>query len=267
MAASSPLGVYDSGVGGLTVVRQLRRQLPREQIIYLADTARLPYGNREPEEIITFARQIITFLVGQGVKLILIACNTSSALALPLVEKEYTVPLVGMIQPGVQQALQETTARRIGVMATEATVKSGAYEQALHERGEKVQVFSQACPLFVPLIEGGLLESPQMDAALGDYLEPLRQQGIDTLIYGCTHYPFLDSQIKARWPGLRTIDPAESAVARGAQILKDRGQLAMKKSGPDLFLTTGSAEEFAQKGAFFLGEELGQIQSVILPKL
>lgn len=262
MDKCAPLGVYDSGVGGLTVVREIRRQLSNEQIIYLADSARLPYGDRTPQEIQFFARQIITFLVSRGVKMVVIACNTSSALALPIVRKEFSLPLIGMIEPGVKAALRMSEEGKVGVIATQGTIDSDAYGRMLREHG--VQVYSQACPRFVPLIENGYLNSTQMAQAIDEYLGPLRAAGVDTLIYGCTHYPFLDGQVRAYMGEIKTVDPAVEAVREAGRCLAEMDLLSPGKKGQDLFFTTGEPEEFAQRGARLLGEELGPVEHIDL---
>ncbi len=258
----APLGVYDSGVGGLTVVRELRRQLPTEQIIYLADSARLPYGDRPPQEIQLFARQIITFLLSQGVKMVVIACNTSSALALPIIREEFSLPLIGMIEPGVNAALRVSGKGKVGVIATQGTVDSDAYGRMLRQHG--VKVYSQACPRFVPLIESGHINSPQMAQAIDEYLGPLRAAGVDALIYGCTHYPFLDSQIQAYMGQIKTVDPAVEAVWQAGLCLGDMGLVSPGKKNRDLFFTTGDPKEFAEGGARLLGQELDRVEQIDL---
>lgn len=265
MDRCAPLGVYDSGVGGLTVVREIRRQLPAEQIIYLADSARLPYGDRTPEEIQLFARQIITFLRSRGVKMVVIACNTSSALALPVVREEFSLPLVGMIEPGVKTALKMSGEGKIGVIATQGTIDSDAYGRILRKHG--AQVYSQACPKFVPLIESGQFNSSQMAQAIDEYLGPLRAAGVDTLIYGCTHYPFLDSQIRAYMGEIKTVDPAVEAVRQAGRSLAEMDLLSPGKRGRDLFFTTGEPEEFAKRGARLLGQELDLVEHVDLTRV
>ncbi len=223
---SWPIGVFDSGLGGLTVWRALRRRLPHERLIYFGDTARVPYGERSPEEILAFVRQILTWMQAQPVKLVVMACNTSSALALEQVRQEFALPILGLILPGAQAALAQGF--RIGVLATVATVKSRAYSRAIQEYSAldpkrfpyPVYCWEQACPEFVPLIEAGWLDSPALRQAAEHYLQPLLQKGIDTLVYGCTHYPLLDPILKPLLPSsVKRVDPGMALVGSLAREL------------------------------------------------
>ncbi|MBQ9642926.1 MAG: glutamate racemase, partial [Lachnospiraceae bacterium] len=184
-----PIGVFDSGIGGLTVAREIMRQMPNEKIIYFGDTARVPYGSKSRETVLKYSQQIVRFLLEQNVKAIAVACNTASAYALPEIEKDCPVPIIGVIRPGAKTAVEATKNGRIGVIGTEATVESGTYPEYVHSIAPMAQVLSRACPLFVPLVEEGLWEDPVTDEIARRYLAELMDEDIDTLILGCTHYP------------------------------------------------------------------------------
>ncbi len=192
----APIGVFDSGVGGLTVVREIIRQIPNERLLYFGDTARVPYGTKSKETVLRYTRQIIRLLESQKVKAIVVACNTVSAVALEEIEKEVDVPIIGVVRPGVRAAAAATRNGRIGVIATKATIESNIYANYLKQIDPKVEVLGKACPLFVPLVENGLLEDPVTDEIAGRYLAELIDRDIDTLVLGCTHYPLIRSTIQ-----------------------------------------------------------------------
>lgn len=192
---NSPIGVFDSGVGGLTVAREIMRQLPNERIVYFGDTARVPYGNKSKETVTRYSRQIVRFLETQQVKAIVVACNTASAYALEDLEKESDIPMIGVVKPGARAALAATVNKKIGVVGTEATISSGIYSRYIEEHDSGVSVIGKACPLFVSLVEEGLWEDPVTDEIARRYLTELIDSGIDTLILGCTHYPMLRSTV------------------------------------------------------------------------
>ena len=224
--SSKPIGVFDSGIGGLTVVRALRRQLPSEKIIYFGDTARVPYGTKSAETIRRYTREISSFLNNQGIKLVVVACNSCSATALDCVEEEFGGPVIGVIEPGAQRAVGITRNGKIGVIGTKATIHSGAYEKALHELEESVEVFSTACPLFVPLAEEGMETHPAAQLIAREYLEPLMEQSVDTLILGCTHYPLLKRTIEeVVGEGVAVVDSAESTAEAALEVLTARGEM------------------------------------------
>src|SRR5437773_8856019 len=191
MGDSRPIGVFDSGIGGLTVVKALRDLLPNEKSFYLGDTARVPYGGKSANTVERYSLEMTNVLVDEDVKAIVIACNSASAVALPKLEKALSVPVVGVIKPGAQAAVAATRNRHIGVIGTRATIKSGAYERAIHALDPKIDIAARPCPLLVPLIEEGWLKDEVTDRVIARYLEPLVRQGIDTLVLGCTHYPLL----------------------------------------------------------------------------
>lgn len=218
-----PVGVFDSGVGGLTVAREIMRQIPNEKIIYFGDTARVPYGNKSKETIIRYSRQIIHFLQEQSVKAIVVACNTASAYALPTIEKECPVPIIGVVKPGAKAAMLATRNRKIGVIATEGTIASGIYTEYIHELLPDAQVLGKACPLFVPLIEEGLWEDPVTDEIARRYLAELMDEGIDTLIMGCTHYPLIRKTLgRTVGESVTLVNPAyETAIELRALLEKE----------------------------------------------
>lgn len=192
----APVGVFDSGVGGLTVAREIMRQLPNENLVYFGDTARVPYGSKSKDTIIRYSRQIIHFLMTKDVKAIVIACNTASALALDVVRKEVEVPVIGVVEPGARAALHITKTKKIGIIGTEATVQSAIYEKIIKELDAGVSVIGKACPLFVPLVEEGFAKHKVTGEMIDYYLASLKESDIDSLILGCTHYPLLRSRIR-----------------------------------------------------------------------
>lgn len=193
---TAPIGVFDSGVGGLTVAREIMRNLPKEDIVYFGDTARVPYGSKSKDNIIRYSRQIIHFLKTKDVKAIVIACNTASALALDAVKDELDIPIIGVVEPGARAALAETKTKRIGIIGTEATVRSSMYEKLIQGEDPMVQVVAKACPLFVPLVEEGFKKHKVMDEIIDYYLASMMEADVDTLILGCTHYPLLRTKIR-----------------------------------------------------------------------
>lgn len=248
----APIGIFDSGVGGLTVLRQLYRQLPNESIIYFGDTARLPYGIRSPAEILQFVREILSWMQQQKVKMVIMACNTSSALALETVRHEFAMPVLGLILPGAKAAVEQ--GKRIGVIATPATAKSNAYKRAILEINPQVQVWQVGCPEFVPLIEQNRIHDPYTIEVARSYLEPLLEKQIDTLVYGCTHYPHLSPVLRTLLPSsVKLVDPAVHVVAACAQELD---LLGLKNTHPPLptrFVVSGCPQQFAQSSSQWLG--------------
>lgn len=248
----APIGIFDSGVGGLTVLRQVYRQLPNESVIYFGDTARLPYGIRSQAEILQYVREILTWMQQQQVKMVIMACNTSSALALEKVREEFNLPILGVILPGARAAVQQ--GKRIGVIATPATAKSNAYKQAILEIDPNVQVWQVGCPEFVPLIEQNRIHDPYTIEVARSYLEPLIQQEIDTLVYGCTHYPHLAPVLRSLLPSqVKLVDPAVNVVVACAQDLDLLGLRNTHPPLPTRFAVSGCAQQFAQSGLQWLG--------------
>lgn len=213
----APIGVFDSGVGGLTVAREILKQYPNESIVYFGDTARVPYGSKSKDTIIKFSRQIVRFLKAQNVKAIVVACNTASAFALDVIEKEIDIPIIGVVKPGAKVAAQTTENKKVGIIGTEATVRSELYTKYIKSIDGAITVFGKACPLFVPLVEEGMLNDSVTDEMARRYLEVLKEVGVDSLILGCTHYPLLRDTIgKVMGDGVRLVNPAyETARSLG----------------------------------------------------
>ena len=246
------IGLFDSGVGGLTVLREMYRQMPTESLLYVADSARLPYGTKTPAQILLYVREILDWMCGQNVKMIIMACNTSSALALETVRHEYNIPILGVVLSGAKAAVDR--GKRIGVISTAATAKSHAYRQAIQEINPQAQVWEMACPQFVSLIERNQLYTEETRRVAREYLTPLVEQQIDTLVYGCTHYRHLEQTIRALLPAsIRTIDPAEYIVEAADKELSLLGLRNHEFSLPTRFFVTGSPQRFANLSQQWLG--------------
>lgn len=259
-----PIGVYDSGLGGLTVVRELWRQLPCETVVYFGDTARVPYGGRPQEEIIAFSREIIDFLASVGCRLIVAACNTSSALALPVVAGEAPVPVLGVLEAGAEEAVDASANGRIGVMATEGTVRAGAYTKAVKRRLPEAIVYEQACPTLVPLIEAGVGHGPEALAMIQTYTARLRERDVDTVVLGCTHYPLIRDDIAQALPeGVAIIDPAVRTVQNATRMLGTRQcgpeEIAAARSR-DRFYVSGEPRRFREAAALALGVQFPPVR-------
>lgn len=246
------IGIFDSGVGGLTVLRELYRQLPHESILYFGDTARLPYGTRPAAEILQFVREILSWMVSSEVKMVIMACNTSSALALEAVQAEFDLPILGVILPGARAAVHK--GKRIGVIATPATAASNAYRRAILEMDSDCHVWQVGCPEFVPLIEQNRIQDAYTYEVAREYLAPLVQQQIDTLVYGCTHYPHLEPVLRSLLPRtVKLVDPAVHVVAAAAQELEMLGLRNSQSPKPTRFCVSGCSEQFAQLSMQWLG--------------
>lgn len=223
MKKDAPIGVFDSGVGGLTVAREIIRQIPNERIVYFGDTARLPYGTKSKDTIIRYARQIVIFLINEGVKAIVVACNTASAYALEEIKDEIEVPIIGVVKPGARTAVSVTKNNRIGVIATEGTINSGLYTKLIHEQNPEIEVIGKACPLLVPLVEEGWLHDDVTDQVLERYLKDLKQADIDTLVLGCTHYPLLRSSVgRIMGDKVNLVNPAYETAIELKRLLAAR---------------------------------------------
>lgn len=258
------IGVFDSGIGGLTVVRELTRRLPHEHIVYFGDSARVPYGTKSPETVTRFTREAAQFLVRREIKYLVIACNTASALALPSLEKELELPVSGVILPGARAAIRATRSRRIGVIATQATVRSRAYEDAIASLSPGAEVTATACPLFVPLAEEGWTEGDVVERVAAIYLEPLRQQKVDTLILGCTHYPLLRSTIaRIAGDGVALVDTAEETVDDVSARLECLGLRRTSSSNGDRhYFVSDLPAQFREVGSRFLGSPITPVEKV-----
>ena len=255
MANSAPIGVFDSGIGGLTVVHELIRQLPHESIVYFGDTARVPYGPKSPDTVRRYSREIAGFLQEQGVKNIVIACNTATAHALTTLREDFDMPIVGVVEPGARAAVAATTRGHVGVIGTVGTIKSGAYERAIRAIDPDIRVTARACPLFVPLVEEGWTEHEAARLIAREYLEPLVDARIDTLVLGCTHYPLLKPLLRdVLGPEVRLIDSAEETAAETARTLAG-ASLCAPPGGEAVYRFVASDDplQFLQLGQRFLG--------------
>jgi glutamate racemase len=265
-AADRPIGVFDSGVGGLTVLRELRRQLPNESTVYLGDEARMPYGPREPAEVVGFTREAMRWFAGRECKLVVIACNTATSVALETVRDEFSVPTIGVIRPGAAAALTATARRAVGVLATVLTVRSGAYVRALRDLDPLVDVMQQPCPKLVPLVESGKAGTPEALDAVREYVEPLLTEGgvvrpvVDTLLLGCTHYPLLRDAIETvAGRDVRVVDSATTTALAVREVLASH-RLA-RASGPakHTLHCTGSVDRFRAVARAIFREELPDV--------
>lgn len=245
---TAPVGVFDSGVGGLTVAREIMRQLPGENLVYFGDTARVPYGSKSKDNIIRFSRQIIRFLETRDVKAIVIACNTASALALDVVEKENDIPIIGVIVPGARAAVKETVTKNIGVVGTEATIRSHMYSRVVHEMEPAASVIGKSCPLFVPLVEEGFAKHHVTEEVIDYYLKDMKESDIDTMILGCTHYPLLRSRIKEYFgDAISIVNPAYETAIDLKALLEEKGLLNdSPKAASYEFYVSDAAEKFKQ---------------------
>lgn len=256
-----PIGVFDSGVGGLTVFRALRKRLPRETLLYFGDTAHLPYGSKSPEAVRSFALQIARFLVRQRIKLLVVACNTASAVALDALREAVSVPVLGVIEPGASAAARATRTGRIGVIGTEATVGSRAYEEALRRIRPGVRVVSAACPVLVPIVEEGWWGDGLAEAALRKYLKPLKGIGLDTLILGCTHYPLLKPAIKKiMGPKVKLVDSGEETAAAVETLLAADRMLARTARPGHRFYASDAPDRFERLAKRLLGMAVEKVE-------
>jgi glutamate racemase len=257
------IGVFDSGVGGLTVVRELIRQLPSENIVYFGDTARVPYGIKSRETVIRFSIENILFLLKQDVKLICVACNTVSSFALPVIKNHFRVPIVGVLSPGVREAVYATKSGRIGLIGTKGTIKSGAYEKEIKQLLPGAKVTATACPLFVPFVEEGWLSGDVVKSVAKIYLKPLMDAKVDTLILGCTHYPLLKTLIsKIMGPDVTLIDSAKQVAMEVKDILSREDLLIKGGRGRHKFFVSDNPEWFSGLAQRFLGKPLKDVRKV-----
>ena len=256
----SPIGVFDSGVGGLTVAREIMRQLPNESIVYFGDTARVPYGSKSKGTIIKYSKQIVRFLLTKNVKAIVIACNTASALALDELQKEFDLPIIGVVKPGAKTAVSNTTTKRIGVIGTEGTVHSQIYTKVIHEYDPEAVVISKPCPLFVPLVENGFIHKDDQIVRLTikHYLTELVENDIDTLILGCTHYPLLADAISSViGNSIELIDSGYETALYTKKVLGENNLLNNStEQGASSFFVSDTPEGFESVAELFLGKNM-----------
>ncbi len=258
-----PIGVFDSGVGGLTVAKELIRQLPQEDIVYFGDTARVPYGIRSRETIVRFSIEDTLLLLRYDIKLICVACNTASSVALPVIRNHFKVPMLGVLSPGAREAVYATQNKRIGVIGTRGTVKSRAYELEITQLDPQIKVYAQACPLFVPFVEEGWLDGKVVHEVASTYLKPLKEAKVDTVILGCTHYPLLKKVIrKVMGEQVTLIDSAEQVAIEVKKILVSEGLCNTSGKGTHRFLVSDNAEWFGDIAERFLGYPIRKVEKV-----
>ncbi len=267
LKSSQPIGIFDSGVGGLTVLKEIKRLLPQEDLVYLGDTARVPYGTRSPKTVMRYSERNTEFLIKKGIKLLVVACNTSSAVSLELLRFKNTIPVIGVIEPGAKKAVELTKNGIIGVIGTEATIRSQAYQEAIKRlaQGKRVQVMGQACPLFVPLVEEGWIDDPITKEVARRYLNPLIEKGIDVLVLGCTHYPLLEKVIRevVGW-GVSLINSAKETAEEVKRVLESLSLRREKGTGRTTFYVTDNPEKFRYLGELFLGERPEEVEEIDL---
>lgn len=263
---AAPIGVFDSGIGGLTVARELMRQLPHESIIYFGDTARVPYGPKSPDTVRRYSREIGSYLQQQGVKALVVACNTATAHALPTLRDELPIPVVGVVEPGARAAVNATASGRIGVIGTMGTINSGAYERAIRAIQPSATITTRACPLLVPLVEEGWLDTEATRLIAREYLDPLIGARIDSLVLGCTHYPLLKPLLHdILGAQVRLIDSAEETAKETARVLAERGLAADADATPAYrFIASDAAQQFLSVGQRFLGTTVDRVETLTL---
>ena len=259
--SSAPIGVFDSGLGGLTVAHAIMRQLPAESLIYFGDTARVPYGPKSPDTVRRYSREISAFLIEQGVKAIVVACNTATAHALPTLREELDVPVIGVVEPGARAAVRATRTGHIGVIGTAGTIRSQAYVRAIHAVNPDLRVTALACPLFVPLVEEGWTNHEATHMVAEEYLAPFVKDPIDTLVLGCTHYPLLKpviGEIVGR--SVRLIDSAEETAADARRMLDANDLTAAAGEGAYRFVASDDPQQFLTLGRRFLGSAIERVE-------
>lgn len=265
MEQESPIGIFDSGIGGLTVLREVKRDLPAEDIVYFGDTAHVPYGTKSKETITRFSIDNVRFLKNFDVKMVIVACNTASSLSLDAMKSEFPLPIIGVIEPGARAALKRTKNGRVGVIGTKATINSGAYEASLKRFDPKIKVYSEACPLFVPFVEEGWLEGDIVKQVARTYLDSLRSFGIDTLILGCTHYPLLTKVIQETMgDDVALVNSAEETSREAREMLVSMKIACAhgKKAARTRFYVSDEPEPFRVLGERFLGQPIHQVAKV-----
>jgi glutamate racemase len=262
MSDNRPIGVFDSGLGGLTVVGQMQSILPKETIVYFGDTARVPYGTKSKETVTKFSVENVEFLMKHDVKMIVVACNTVSSLSLDFLKRCFRVPIIGVIEPGAKGALSATRNNKVGVIGTAATISSGAYERTIRKLNTRISCFSQSCALFVPLVEEGWLDKGVTADVAQTYLVPLKKKGVDTLILGCTHYPILKRVIgKVMGPKVVLIDSAKEVAKCAREVLDANGLLNDSNAKPrHKFFVSDEPEKFARSGEKFLKKNMGMVK-------
>lgn len=263
-----PIGIFDSGIGGLTVVKEVMKILPNEDIYYFGDTARVPYGNKSPETVKKFSFQNTRFLISKNVKAIVIACNTASAFSIESVRDNFKIPVIGVIEPGARAAARETINGKIGIIGTEGTIASRAYEKSIKKVSPEAEIFAFPCPLFVPLVEEGWAGSKVSYLVAEEYLAPLKKAGVDTLVMGCTHYPLLKKVVgDIMGPNVKLINPAEETAIDLMQVLTQNGLHNDKDENSQYrYYVSDNADKFSKVGGNFLSREVFNIDKIDIEK-
>ncbi|MCS7281489.1 MAG: glutamate racemase [Desulfobacterota bacterium] len=257
------IGIFDSGVGGLTVLKEIKKLLPSENLIYLGDTARVPYGGRSPQAITRYALECALFLLTKGIKLLVIACNVSSAYALPIIKRKFPIPVLGVIEPGVKEAIRVTRKKRVGIIGTKGTIRSGVYERYIKKIDPQILVFSKACPLFVPIVEEGLENDEIAYLSAKKYLYELKDADVDTLVLGCTHYPVLENVIKAvLGDEIRIVHSGQEVAKAVRDLLEKKNLLAKNRSGTLKYFVTDLPGSFIEIGSRIMGEPITSVRWV-----
>ena len=266
MSSSAPIGVFDSGMGGLTVVRELIRQLPNESIIYFGDTARVPYGPKSPDTVLRYSREITSYLKGEGIKTLVIACNTATAHALPALKEEFDLPIIGVIEPGARAAAGATRTKRVGVIGTAGTIKSRAYEKEILKLVPDAAVTAQACALFVPLVEEGWVDTEPTRAIARSYLSTISSAEVDTLVLGCTHYPLMKTVIgSVVGRDVRLIDSAYETARETGEVLKRTGIMNETPNQAHYrFIASDAPDTFLTLGQRFIGSAIDRVEALTL---
>lgn len=267
-----PIGIFDSGIGGLTVLKEIIRALPGEDTLYLGDTARLPYGTKSEETVIKYSIENTRFLLQYDIKLLVVACNTASAVSLPVLRKEFYLPLLGVIEAGARGAARATQNRKVGIIGTETTIRSSAYTRAIKAINPDIETIGQPCSLFVPLVEEGWLDDEITLSVAGRYLTPLKKAGIDTLVLGCTHYPLLKEAIRrVMGDKVTLIDSAEETALEVKEALSRLGLISSSEEGSlsgrgpvRRYFVTDVPLRFEDQGSRFLGERIAKVEKVVL---
>ncbi len=265
------IGVFDSGIGGLTVLAELIKKLPEEEFYYLGDTARVPYGTRSPETVIRYARSCAHFLIKKGIKLLIIACNTASSYALDTIKRELSIPVIGVVEPGAKAVVKKTKNKKVGVIGTEGTINSQSYEKVIKKLAPDIHLYTKACPLFVPLVEEGWTEGEIPYLVIKEYLNPIMKEGIDTLLLACTHYPLLKKSIREVFEGtfFEIVDSAEETAIEVVNLLQScnlmRKDIKIKDCNRVKFFVTDAPEKFRTIGNRFLKANIEEVEWIDIP--
>lgn len=258
-----PIGVFDSGIGGLTVLKELLERLPGESFVYFGDTARVPYGTKSAETVLRFSRENVNLLLNRGVKSIVVACNTASALALPLLQNDYPVPVIGVIEPGVRAAVGTSKNGRIGVIGTAGTIRSGAYQAGIGRLRPEAFIRAKSCPLFVPLAEEGWVDGKVAELVAQEYLRVFKNENIDTLVLGCTHYPLLKTVIgRVMGPDVRLVDSAVETALEMQRVIDNERLNGRGGNGEFSIILSDTSPVFEELGRRFLGREIPKVELV-----